>query len=331
MDGTRKTAILLLSLDQVMAAEVLGRLTREKIERVTLEIAKAEHVTREQQESVLNEFKAAFVSRPLMHPSGSETARELLERTLDQSEVEPSRQRFEEQVLAGPFAFLHNRHPDDLRRLIEDEHPQTIALTAAQLPPSLAAQVLAGFAATRQADILGRLARLGPTDADVLAEIAELLKNRLGRMPVRAGGVACAAEIIRETTRSTSRAVLLSLDVKDLHLAETLRESLFSFQDVASLDDTTLGVVLQETDDCQWAVALKGCSETLRQRVFKRLSTTVSQALRDEMNSVGPLRLSEISAVQHQIAESILALEADGQIELPKKEMKRQKSIGGRV
>ncbi len=234
-------------------------------------------------------------------------------------DVRPIPRPLEELVPEGEFAFLHNRHADDIRNLISDERPQTIAVIAAQLPSGLAAQVLAGFDAKKQAEILGRLARLGPTDEDVLADVAAQLQDRIGRMPVRSGGIARAADVLRESARTTSREVLQSLGRHDSNLAEKLRESLFSFQDVASLTDEALGVVMQETADCQWAVALKGCSKMLRQRIFGQLPKHLATALNDEMQAAGPLRLSEITAVQHRIAESILTLEAEGQIELPKK------------
>ena len=301
----RKAAIFLLSLDQLLAAEVLGKLPREQIERIKLAIANVENVTREEQDSILIEFKTAFVSRPLMQTAGPETARELLERTLDRNDVEPIQQRIEEHTQAGPFAFLQNRHADDIRRLIEEEHPQTIAMISAQLPPSLAAQVLAGFPADIQADILGRLARLGATDADLLVEIASLVvQERIGRMPVRTGGVTRAADVLRETARSTTRSVLQSLDQKDANLAEMLRDSLFEFKDLASLDEATFQIVLEQTDHCQWAVALKGSSADLRQRVFACLSKNMAQALKDEIDAAGPLSLSQITTVQHQIAEA---------------------------
>ena len=241
------------------------------------------------------------------------------ELTSEWLEVRPIPLPLEELVPEGPFTFLHSRHADDIRNLIDDERPQTIAVIAAQLPSGLAAQVLAGFDAKNQADILGRLARLGPTDEDVLADVAAQLQDRIGRMPIRSGGIARAADVLRESVRTTTREVLQSLGRHDSNLAEKLRESLFSFQDVASLTDEALGVVMQETGDCQWAVALKGCSITLRQRIFGQLPKHLATALNDEMQSAGPLRLSEITAVQHRIAESILTLEAEGQIELPKK------------
>ena len=156
---------------------------RDQVERITLTIAGVEDVKRDEQESILGEFKAMFASRPLMQAAGPDTARELLERTLDRNEVEPLKQRIEEQIQSGPFAFLHDRHPDDIRRLMEEEHPQSVALVCAQLPAALAAKVLAGFGAASQADVLSRVARMGPTDPDLLFEMAALLSNRLGRNP----------------------------------------------------------------------------------------------------------------------------------------------------
>jgi flagellar motor switch protein FliG len=325
MEGTRKTAILLLSLDQSLASEVMGKLPREKMEQVALAIANADHVTREEQEVVLNEFKAAFVTRPLIQPVGPDTARELLERTIDQTSVGPPEHRLDEQIEAGPFAFLHNRHSDDVRRIIEHEHPQTIAVVTAMLPPGMASQVLAGFSPPQQAEIVGRLARLGPTDATVLTEIATLLQMRSGRTPVRPRGVDHAADVLHETERTTSHSILNSLDQKDPGIAKTIRESLFSFQDLSGLSDETLETILLETTECPWAVALKGCSESLRQRLITCLPEKMGDALKSEMKSVGPLRLSEITAGQQQVAFAILGLEANGQIELPAPKVNRHK------
>lgn len=318
VEGNRKTVIVLLSLDQSLAADVLGKMSREHVERITLAIAGVDNVTREEQEAVLEEFKSAFASRPMMQPAGPWTARELLERTLDRNDVEPIKQQIEEQIESGPFAFLRTRHADDIRRLLHDEHPQTIAVVCAQLPSGLAAQVLAGFDAEVQADILSRVARLGPTDPDLIVEIASLLQERMGRHVVRRGGMTRAADLLHEASRSASHSVLQAIERRDVHLAGTLRESLFSFKDIESLDPTTLQTVLEKTDHCQWAVALKGSPESLRQRVFSSLSKNVSRALKNEVNSLTPLRLSEITVVQKQIADTILKLDQENQIELPR-------------
>jgi flagellar motor switch protein FliG len=323
MDSSRKVAIVLLSLDRGFAAEILGRMPRELVERVTLSIANAGNVTREEQESVLNEFKWAFLSRPLMQPAGPETARELLERTLDKDEIEPIQQRFEEQVQAGSFAFLHIRHADDIRMLIEVEHSQTIAVVVSQLPSALSARVLAGFEPTRQADILSRLAAIGPTDKETLDEISSTLQSRIGKAPIRAGGIVSAAEVLREIAPAKSHEVVKLMENSDRNLAASIRQTLFSFQELEFLDDETLSVIVNETSQFSWSIALKGCSEKLRQRIFRLLDSDAANELKRQMKSNGPLSLSEINSTQQQIAAAILALEAEERIRLPKQDSRQ--------
>jgi flagellar motor switch protein FliG len=219
-------------------------------------------------------------------------------------------------VDAGPFNFLNGRHPDDVLHLLADEQPQTIAVIAAQLEPSFSAAVLAGMAPDRQAEVLQRIARLGPTDPDILTDIAAAVKDRLGRPRVRRGGVPHAAAVLRESSRSASRAMLASLEDHDSDLADELRQTLFSFDDLLKLDEETLRI-LQETDDRPWALALKASPEVVRQKVLSCLSERLARALREEMDSLGPIRLSEMTTVRQQIADSIRRLEDDGMIALP--------------
>ena len=230
---------------------------------------------------------------------------------------EPPVRRPEAFVIEGPFAFLNHRHTDDIRELLIDEQPQTIAVIAAQLPPSISAAVLAGFSPDRQADVLQRVARLGPTDPEILDVIAAELKERLGRPRTRAGGIAHAAAVLRESSLANSRTMLAGMDDRDSDLADELRQTLFAFDDLLKLDDETIRVILQETDDRPWALALKASPEPVRQRVLGCLSPRVARAFKEEMESLGPIRLSEMTSVRQQIADSIRRLEDAGLIALP--------------
>ena len=221
-------------------------------------------------------------------------------------------------VESGPFDFLNGRHPDDVLQLLHDEQPQTIAVIAAQLPPAFSAAVLAGLTPDRQADVLQRVARLGPTDPEILADIAAVLKERLGRARVRGGGVSQVAAVLRESSRTATRSILATMEEDhDSNLAGELRQTLFSFDDLLKLDDDTLRVILQETDDRQWALALKASPVVVRQKVLGCLSDRVARAFQDEMDSLGPVRLSEMTSVRQQIADSIHRLEEAGLIALP--------------
>ncbi|WP_010582713.1 FliG C-terminal domain-containing protein [Schlesneria paludicola] len=315
-DGDRQAAILLLSLDQSLASELLGKLTREKVEQITFAIAKADNITRDEQERVLSSFQTSFLSRPLVQPAGPETARILLERTLERDDVEPALVKVEAQVAAGPFAFLHHRHADEIRQLIQDEHPQTIALVTSQLSPPLAAQVLSGFSAEAQADLLGRVSRLAATDLDVLADIAALLHDRLGRIPVHTGGVARAAKMLSAADSSSAASLMRTIETRDSTVADALKDELFSFSDLALIDDATLRLVMQRTGQFRWAVALKGVSTGLRQRIFSCVASPLAMALKREINAMGPLPLSEITVVQRQIAAAIRGLAIEEEIPL---------------
>ena len=317
MHNTHKAAILLLSLDQSLAAQVLGHLPRELVERATLAVAEAEEITLDQQNAVLMEFQSQFHSQPRLRRGGPETARQLLAQTVGDDAAAPIQARVEQTRDAGPFAFLTTRHADDIRPLLIDESPQLIAVVAAQLPPALSAAVLAGLPVDVQADVLQRVVRLGPTDPEILADIAASLKSRIGQPPVRRGGVSRAVALLRESPRSTSRSMLAALDDRSADLAEELRQTLFSFDDLLKLNADTLQLILQETDDRQWAMALKASPEPVRRKVLGCLSPPVAQAMKAEMESLGPIRLSEMTAVRQQIADRIRRLEDAGMIELP--------------
>jgi flagellar motor switch protein FliG len=144
------------------------------------------------------------------------------------------------------------------------------------------------------------------------------LQNRIGQIPVRPGGIDRASNVLREIARPATQSVLQTLEQKDVGLANALRNSMFSFKQLGSLNDAQFQLVLEKTDHCQWAVALKGSSRELRDRVFKCLSPQVANGLRDEINSIGPIPISRITAVQRQIADTILRLDGDDQIELPR-------------
>ena len=317
MHNTHKAAILLLSLDQALAARVLGHLPRELAERASLAVAEIGEVTQEQQQAVLIEFKSQFHGQPRLRRGGPESARQLLAQTFGVDEAAPIQARVEQTRDAGPFAFLTTRHADDIRPLLMDESPQVIAVVSAQLPPALSAAVLAGLRVDVQADVLQRVARLGPTDPEILADIAASLKERIGQPLVRKGGVSRAAAMLRESPRATGRSMLAALDDHSADLADELRQTLFSFDDLLKLETDTLQLILQETDDRQWAMALKASPQSVRRKVLGCLLPHVAQAMKDEMESLGPIRLSEMTAVRQQIADSIRRLEDAGMIELP--------------
>jgi flagellar motor switch protein FliG len=340
MNSVRKAAVLLQNLDQALLGQILALLPQELSELAMRVTVDPEPATADELNIVLRELKSQPRWKPVAPQVEPQIAavrpREMKSAPLDESAFIRSQESPAVEVIQsnivesastikreigqaepGPFGFLNDRHPDDIRRLLLEEQPQTIAVITAQLSPALSATVLAGLPPDRQAEVLERVARLGPTDPEILADIAAALKGRMGRPRVRLGGVSHAAAVLRQSSRTATRTMLASLDEHDSDLADELRQTLFSFDDLLKLDDDTLRVILQETDDRQWALALKASPEAVRQKVLGCLSSHVAQAFRSEMDALGPVRLSEMTSVRQQIADSIHRLESSGLITLP--------------
>lgn len=318
MDATRKAAILLLSLEKPLAAEVLSQLPRDQVERLTLEIAKVEDVTREQQQSVLDEFDGQFQELVPIERGGLIFANELLEQSLGKDHAGQILENVKQSMNAVPFGFLHKAGADNLLTFISEEHAQTIALIMSHLPSALSAEVLSGLPSNKQLDVIRRIANMEQTSPEVIADVEKTLQSRMtstfNQQLEKRGGVPMVAQILNVTDRMTNKGILESLEQQDSELADEIRRLMFVFDDLQKLDDKAIRALLKEVENNQWAIALKGASDEIRQKVFSNLSQRAAEMLKEEMDFLGSVRLSDVEAVQQQIVDTVRRLEDSGEI-----------------
>ena len=285
----RKAAVLLMSLPQQQASEILGKLQDGQVEAVTIEIARIGRVASDEQQAVICEFSDANPNHPQVAPGAAGRS-----------------------IRAMPFSFLKHVDSRDLLTFIIDEHPQTIALVLSHLHPSCGAGIIAGLPGDRQTDVVRRIANMGPANPDVIHEVEAGLKSRMsgvmGQPVENAGGIQSVVQILNVSDRVTERGLLENLDHEDPDLAEEIRDLMFVFEDIAKLSDKDMQPVLRNVETSQWAMALKGASEELKQSVLDSMSDRASEMLAEEMDYLGPVRLSEVEAVQQQIADVIRCL-----------------------
>ncbi len=317
MDSIRKSAILLLSLEKPLAKEVIAQMPREIVEKVTLQIAKLKNVTREEQEKVLDEYYSAVRERTPMEQGGMATVDELLKDSMGEiggAILENVRQSMN----SVPFGFLHKVGADNLLTFIVEEHPQTIALIMSHLPPSQAAEVLSGLPANKQLDVIRRIANMEQTSPEVIEDVEKSLEVRMlstiNQQLEKAGGVPIVAEILNLTDRMTNRGILENLEEEDNDLADEIRRLMFVFDDLLKLDNKAIQSLLKEVDNSQWALALKGASEEIREKILSNLSQRAADMLREEMEFLGAVRVSDVEAMQSQIVDAVRRLEDSGEI-----------------
>jgi flagellar motor switch protein FliG len=217
-----------------------------------------------------------------------------------------------------PFGFLKKVDPQNLLTFIIDEHPQTIALILSHLPPAYGAEVIKGLPSERQLAVVRRVAHMGQTSPEVLQEIERGLEHRMASLMhqsyEKAGGVNSVAEILNVSDRATERSLLESLGQDDPELVEEIRRLMFVFDDICKLSDKDIQTILKNVETAQWAMALKGASAELKEKIMGNLSQRAASLLSEEMDYLGAVRLSEVEQVQQQIVDVVRRLEDAGEI-----------------
>lgn len=327
LSDLRKAAILLMSLPDDQAAALLSKLDPKQVEAVSIEIAKTTGVTGEEQEQVIQEFANANPNALTARAGGLEVAKQLVERALGKgagATLENVRQSIE----ALPFGFLQKVDSQNLLTFIIDEHPQTIALILSHLTPQQAAEVMRGIPAERQISVIRRVATMGQTSPEIIKEVERGLEHRMSSIMSQqfenAGGVATVAEILNVIDRATGRSLLENLAQEDPELVDEIRRLMFVFEDITKFADRDIQTLLKNVESSQWAMALKGASDELKEKILRNMSKRAADLLREEMEYLGPVRLSNVEQTQQQIVDIVRRLEDAGEITINNDEKEEQ-------
>jgi len=318
LGGLRKAAIFLVSLGSTEAAAIMKRLDRERVEEVGREIASREGVSMGERERVVSEFYTMVMAKAYIDRGGLSYARKLLEESVGRDEAMRLMQQIEHQVRQEPFSFLQKAESENLLTFIQDEHPQTISLILGHLPASKASEILVGLAASKQIEVVGRIANMEQTSPEVIKEVERGLEHRLsgivGARLAKVGGVEHVAEMLNLADRSTEKSILEALEGEDPDLVEQIRRLMFVFEDILLVNDKGIQAVLKEIDNEDLALALKTASDELKEKIFKNMSERAHQLIQEDMEYMGPVRLSDVEGAQQKIVDVVRRLEDAGEI-----------------
>jgi flagellar motor switch protein FliG len=318
LNGVRKSAILLLSLPPEEAAAILKRLGPEARDEVTREIASTGDVGMEERKSVLAEYYQLALANNYISEGGLDYAKNLLNMALPPDEAAKAIKQVTQQVATTPFAFLQKAESENLLTFIQDEHPQTIALILAHLPPQKASEILVGLPGQKQIEVVKRIANMEQTNPEVIKEVERGLEHRLSDIVSqtfeKAGGVDTVAEILNLADRSTEKGIMEGLEAEDPDLVESIRRLMFVFEDILLVNDKGIQAVLKEVDNTELGLALKTASEELKQKIFKNMSERAAQMINEDMQFMGPVRVSDVEQAQQKIVDIVRRLEDSGEI-----------------
>ena len=322
LNGPEKTALLLLLLEEPEAAGLLARLDPSEVEmvgRAMLSVAEASPHTID---ALLDEV-LSIARQTVSVGEGASTVRDLFGRALGEDRAGGIIDRLGDEARAPLFERLQWLEPFAIASLLEGEHPQAQAVVLAHLPGPRAAQILARLPAESQADIVRRIATLGPVAPHAMESLDAALQERIAtnrpRQPISdLGGMKRAADLINMAGLDADMA-LAALSAIDPSAAEILSETLFTFADLALLDNRALQTLLRGLDAELLIPALRAAPEDLRDRLLSAMPQRAAEALKDEIDSRGPVKIDEAEAAQKEIASAARRLAAEGTITLPGK------------
>ena len=318
--GIEKAAVLLVAIGEERASEIFRYLGDSEVEALSLEIAKSRKVPTDVTRNVIGEAVETVLAADYIAEGGVDYARSILERSLGATRAEELIGRLSATIERRPFEFLRRTPPEQIHVFLRNEAPQTIALVIANLHTTLAAQVLSYLEPEEQAEVARRVAKMAETRPEVVSQVESVMRQKLSNVIAQeyaaAGGVKSLADILNHSDRTTERNVLDELAKSEAELAEEVRLLLFTFEDVVKLDDRSIQMVLKEVDQKDLAIALRGVSDDVRNRIFSNMSERGSELLREEIEFQPPQRKRVIEEAQGRIVGVVRRLEEAGAVVL---------------
>jgi flagellar motor switch protein FliG len=318
LTGPQKTAILILALGDAFASEVFKKFERTEITAVSRAMSKLDTVNKEQAEEVLREFNQAMTIGKEMLYGGPEQVRKMISSNLDSDTARYILDELDFDSGSAPFKELGNVSPKILAQILRNEHPQTLALILGHLPPENAGDLLEHLSPGVRAEVLIRLAKLEAVAEEMLVEVDRVLQSQLiaigGKEGRKVGGVSSVAEILNAIDRATEEEIMADIEEESSQLADEIKQLMFVFEDIMKVDDRGIREILKEISNEDLTMALKTAGEELREKFFKNLSERAGNMIREDLEIMGPVKLSEVEGAQQNIVKQVRRLEAEGRV-----------------
>ncbi len=320
MSIAEKIAILLVQLGEDATSELFSHMDIEAITEISKHIASNKTVEKPVAAAVLEEFYAIFQSGQFITSGGLEYARELLYRTLGPEEAKKVLEKLSKSMQNQQnFAYLSKIKPQQLADFIVNEHPQTIALILAHMDATEAAETLQYFPDELRSEVAMRMAKLGDISPSVIKRVSAVLESKLESLAsykVEVGGPRAVADVFNRLGAKAAKATLAQIEQVDEELAQQIKEMMFTFEDIVTLDKNAIIEILKAIDKADLMLALKSAPEELKEKFFSAMSERAKEAFIEEMQFMGPVKMKDVEAAQRRIVEVVNQLAEAGTIQM---------------
>ena len=320
MSGVRKAAVLLIAVGEDLAKEILRTLPEEDVQRLTEELADLRAVPPDVSAAVVEEFWEVLETQNFVAHGGLDFASRLLHDAFGKQRADDllALVKRSQEAAQSNLAKLQRTDPQQLGKLLDGEHPQTIALVLAHLDPRRASQVVDNLSEEHKVVSLRRLAEMRQFSPEMAQKVAQILHRRLESMGdtqrQNYSGFKAVADLLNRQNAEESKHILEVIENDDAELALSIRNLMFTFEDLVAVPAASIREIVSGVDKRQLALALRGAHEELRATVFKAMSTRAVEMLKEDMEVLGPVRSREVAQAQQEILNLARRLESEGKV-----------------
>ena len=303
-----------------LTAQVFSHMSLESITQISKYIARTTTVDKQIAMAILEEFHVIMQSNQYISSGGFDYAKEILFKALGPEEAKRVLDKLQKSMQTGQnFAFLSKIKPQQLADFILNEHPQTVALILAHMDSTGAAETLSRFPDDLRAEVAMRMANLGDISPAIVKRVSTILENKLESLTsykVEVGGPRAVADIFNRLSQKNAKATISYIEQADEALANAIKDLMFTFEDVARLDAKAIQEILKVVDKRDLVLALKTASEEMKEKIMSNMSKKAAEALIEELQFLGAVKLKEVEGAQRRVVETAQRLVEQGVIQL---------------
>ncbi|MCS6924360.1 MAG: flagellar motor switch protein FliG [Candidatus Binatia bacterium] len=316
LTGPQKAALLLTLVGEEIASSLVSQLEEKELLLLRQGIHHTAYVEKEDVDSLLTEVQQHLEKASFLTEETAEYLRRVLAKALGPEKAAALMSRIvQEEDESSGIEELREMDSKTLANFLRDEHPQTVAFILAHLYPEHAGQILSLLSEEMQEEVAYRMAQLGRTSPEVIEEVSNLLRHEIRQVRGReVGGIRSVAEMLNHVDKTTEERILACLHKMDPELADSVRGLMFVFEDLVQIDDRSMQQLIREVEREKWVLALRTASPQLKKKIFGNMSERAGALLREELESLGPVRLRDVEKAQREILDFARQLEAEGKI-----------------
>lgn len=323
LTSRQKAAAIIISLGAEDASKIYKFLKEDEIEQLTYEISRLQQLKPEVMESTLKDFYDICLTQKVITEGGFEYAKNVLEKAFGAQTATSLLERVTKTLRTKAFEFIRKSDYKNLLTIIQNEHPQTIALVLSYARADQASAIIAELPKEKRLDVVERIAKMDRTSPEIIKQVEEALEKKYNSMVTSVdfteiGGVNYIADIMNNMDRGNEKYIFDELSKKDVKLADEIRKRMFVFEDIIMLDSMGIQRFLREVDSKDLVFAIKGSNKEVSDMLFSNMSTKMAENIKSELEYTHNVRLRDVEEAQQRIVSVIRRLEEEGELFIAK-------------